>query len=682
MYCRTEKGCRQEQGTEIAVSKKKGGEILKATPILTEDANTPPRKRSNSNHSTMSSPSTTTFNPYSSHSPRVQIPQSYIIERTRSSPCIIDASPKVNFYAKRTVGTNHGGHHISQLTPVTRNTTRGTATVQNANATKIGTAGMTSADLSVPNTLHKPPVVGYRHVQKLEPLNHRNSGSYSNRPTSKSNHQIIRPRGVSCIWTKGPTQRTVSLPSDQSRPISPPSMFSLRATSIVTPSASGSATVATNVTGSKTKLSSSSQTSNQLNPKTRPRFESPQNRFSFPVNLDTRVKLDRNSYSLPHPAYNNDDDDYEGDGTTTTAAKQQLQQQQQEHSSPESMIGTPQPRSPDEEVEKSLFIPYQPSRDSSLASFGVVPEELDDIFLPLRTTNKLRRSSEDKVVYVGGGGGKGKIGYRRGSIDDEEEDTYTHISDSQSSATSIPSIRMAVNIRSSTQDSMTTVEGVEEEEEGNSYINSTFDDDDDDLSTAVVASKESLEELDTLFNNGLNFTTAATATKVKVSTTGEGTKYVETKKKVNRIRHMSPQKEEEVYQWLRTLEVDKDNNDYFAEAASSKFLTGKMNNNISDRFYNREQQYERIEREVIQDIQESEGDEQKREHGHEQPKEALKEAQLENNPKEALKRNNIKSSSNNVVMGRNIGLFDRNKNVMNRSAKGRNSGFKVSGLYR
>ena len=118
-------------------------------------------------------------------------------------------------------------------------------------------------------------------------------------------------------------------------------------------------------------------------------------------------------------------------------------------------------------------------------------------------------------------------------MDDEEEDSFTHISDSQSSATSIPSIRMAVNIRSSTQDSMTTVEGVEEEEEGNSYINSTFDDDDDDLSTAVVASKESLEELDTLFNNGLNFTTAATATKVKVSTTGEGTKYVETKKKVN-----------------------------------------------------------------------------------------------------------------------------------------------------
>ena len=218
-------------------------------------------------------------------------------------------------------------------------------------------------------------------------------------------------------------------------------------------------------------------------------------------------------------------------------------------------------------------------------------------------------------------------------MDDEEEDSFTHISDSQSSATSIPSIRMAVNIRSSTQDSMTTVEGVEEEEEGNSYINSTFDDDDDDLSTAVVASKESLEELDTLFNKGLNFTTAATATKVKVSTTGEGTKYVETKKKVNRIRHMSPQKEEEVYQWLRTLEVDKDNNDYFAEAASSKFLTGNMNNNISDRFYIREQQYERIEREVIQDIQESEEDEQEHEQGHEQPKEVLKEAQLENNLK-------------------------------------------------
>ena len=101
MYCRTEKDCRQEQGTEIAVSKKEGREIFKATPLLTEDANKPPRKRSNSNHSTMSSPSTTTVYSYASHSPRVQIPQSYIIERTRSLPCLIDDSPKVNFYAKR-----------------------------------------------------------------------------------------------------------------------------------------------------------------------------------------------------------------------------------------------------------------------------------------------------------------------------------------------------------------------------------------------------------------------------------------------------------------------------------------------------------------------------------------------------------------------------------------------------
>ena len=315
-------GQEQEQCKVISLPKKKGGEIFKPSPILTEEHNTPPRKRSNSNHSSVSSPSTSNIYPYSSHSPRVQIPQSYIIERTQSSPCIIDASPKVKSYAKRTIVTNHSGqnmqgpNHISQLTPVTRNTTRGTATVRNSNATKIGATGRTNADLSVPNTLHKPPssknVVGYKHGQRMEPANHRNSGSYSNHSTSNPNYQIIRPRSVSCIWTKPSTQRAASLPSDYNRPISPPSISSHRSTSIVTPTASGSTATTTNITGLKTKLSSSSsKTSHQLNPKTRPRFESPQTRFSFPVNLDSRVKLDRNSYSLPHPVYKNHVDEYD-----------------------------------------------------------------------------------------------------------------------------------------------------------------------------------------------------------------------------------------------------------------------------------------------------------------------------------------------------------------------------------
>jgi hypothetical protein len=38
---------------------------------------------------------------------------------------------------------------------------------------------------------------------------------------------------------------------------------------------------------------------------------------------------------------------------------------------------------------------------------------------------------------------------------------------------------------------------------------------------------------------------------------------------------LTPEKERQVYEWLHSLEVEKDNNDFVAEAASSKFLTGK-----------------------------------------------------------------------------------------------------------
>ena len=41
-------------------------------------------------------------------------------------------------------------------------------------------------------------------------------------------------------------------------------------------------------------------------------------------------------------------------------------------------------------------------------------------------------------------------------------------------------------------------------------------------------------------------------------------------------RYMSPEKEREVFDWLHSLKIDEDNNDFIAEAASSKFLTGKL----------------------------------------------------------------------------------------------------------
>lgn len=55
------------------------------------------------------------------------------------------------------------------------------------------------------------------------------------------------------------------------------------------------------------------------------------------------------------------------------------------------------------------------------------------------------------------------------------------------------------------------------------------------------------------------------------------TTHVQRTEEPRRSRAMSPEKEREVFDWLHSLEVDKDNNEYVAEAASSKFLTGKIN---------------------------------------------------------------------------------------------------------
>jgi hypothetical protein len=117
-----------------------------------------------------------------------------------------------------------------------------------------------------------------------------------------------------------------------------------------------------------------------------------------------------------------------------------------------------------------------------------VPDDLDNIFLPIHTSNKFRPTSKDKVVFVGaerGGFGVNcnntKIHKSKPRIDDDshvdidndshvndnmddtstshngssthigvdDEDSFTHISDSQSGI-SIPSIQMAVQIHSST----------------------------------------------------------------------------------------------------------------------------------------------------------------------------------------------------------------------------------------
>jgi hypothetical protein len=148
-------------------------------------------------------------------------------------------------------------------------------------------------------------------------------------------------------------------------------------------------------------------------------------RFSSP--LDARVKLDRNHYSFDTQPYPNHPSTSNNNNIASTA----LQSLQSLQSSPESVsVGSPQPSSPN---FNPLIIPYQPSRNSSLASFGVVLDDLDDIFLPIHSSNKFRRTSKDKVVFVGaerGGFGANcnntKIYRSKPCIDDDDSNVDDH----------------------------------------------------------------------------------------------------------------------------------------------------------------------------------------------------------------------------------------------------------------
>lgn len=121
-------------------------------------------------------------------------------------------------------------------------------------------------------------------------------------------------------------------------------------------------------------------------------------------------------------------------------------------------------------------------------------------------------------------------------------------------------------------------------------------------------------------------------------------------------------KEKQVYEWLRTLEVDRDNNEFVAEAASSKFLTGKLDGGGSgaERFFAALDTHPKIEKEVV-----PEGERQ-------QPPPQLSQ---NNHNDSSANRANTKSTS---VMGRNVSVYDRSKS---RNGKGMGA-FKVSGLYR
>jgi hypothetical protein len=155
--------------------------------------------------------------------------------------------------------------------------------------------------------------------------------------------------------------------------------------------------------------------------------------------------------------------------------------------------------------------PYQPSRDDDLAHFGVQEESADSIFLA-----------------------------PRGVLCDESMDQSDSFDETE---TSIPSIHLAHRL--STQESYSTRDSsfsMEEGDEVNQEMTITEDQE------VIIESK---------------FRSSSCPQPVRPSNS------------VHKSRMLTPEKERQVYEWLHSLEVEKDNNDFVAEAASSKFLTGK-----------------------------------------------------------------------------------------------------------
>jgi len=611
-------------------------------------ARTPPRRETIHNNY-----------PYSSVSPRV--PQSYIIGRTQSSPSIIDASPKLKLSPKpgsisistsSRIQNHQHQHHPAQLTPVARNTS---ATITTTKPFTQNTNDNAANNNTNANKLNKDEKIQYLSVPEQ-------GGS---KRGEGSNSSMIRPRR-----TTAPTISTSS-ESNESRPISPPTWLSHRASAAPTSTSARNAPALASIpsSGSSPHSSTSSPSSSKENADVDlEHFSTNQGRERergfeqlkdepkrFPSPLNQGVRLDRNHHSFP------------------CKYQHQHQPRHRHQSSPESIFGsnTPQPRSPPNEgpgakgsldtglnaglslgvgemdnessLEELLIAqPYQPSRNSSLASFGVVSDELDDIFLPMRR----HRSSKSKSSKLRRSNGFGD------SDDEDVDDSFTQVSDSQSSTsfTSFPSIRLGVRIRSSTQDSVTTVEGC-----------STFDDED----SLVFQHQDGSLYLGAGGSVGGGRGGAASAEK----------------KKKNHGRRLSSHEEKQVYDWLRGLEVDKDNNEYVAEAASSKFLTGKMNNideytmdNTHGRFVTSPDFVSRVEQ--VKD------GEQKVE-GNDENNVDMKEKKDSSRDPSSVRT--VKSSSNNIVMGRNVCAFDRNRrstSSIKNNTKGKPSTFKVSGLYR
>lgn len=214
---------------------------------------------------------------------------------------------------------------------------------------------------------------------------------------------------------------------------------------------------------------------------------------------------------------------------------------------------------------QEYMIPYQPSRDSSLASFGVVTEDVGGIFLAPRRRRKQRQPAPPK----------------RGDYEEEDGDESMDMNmwdtsgrtggddDGSIASSSIPSIRMAIRLTDSSS--------ISYNDDNISLGMDSYLDREDDMDYQHYLERQ---DHHVPFRQSMPRPLEMAVTPSPPRRSGRS--FFDNgmvSSKSNRGGEASGQDEVQqmrngALEWLKTVEVGR-NNQYVAEAASSKFLTGK-----------------------------------------------------------------------------------------------------------
>lgn len=494
-------------------------------------------------------------------SPRVTTAPVYMFARTQSSPSVIDVSPKPTTQKRSKMNvtpsppslfdtaaghlntnTTTTTHNKYELTPVTRNTSDCVETDVSTDQSDINIAS-----LSVPE------------ATSLRGSSSSSSSRGANGIPSNTGRMSIRPRN----------NLTHIRQTQHSRPISPPSLATFRASSVDSGMPAGADTSSssdisrprtTTNDGSffpvmaASTLSRSEDTSDgeytdgdsdfaNLNsfgappsplpvtaPPAPPVLLNEATRYPSPL---AKVQLDRNCHSFeskneyrrrctePHspPITNNEDD---------------LQDQEQECLTPD-------------ELGKVMVEPYQPSRDASLASFGVAPDDVNDIFLSSQHDHRrayMSNSSNQQQPITS------SMFYLSNDLSDDR------------SQASIPSIHMARQL--STQSSVYSM-----------YTNPHYDDDEDSLCMITEQQQNHHPTNSNIsFPNHPDQNTNPNHVNLVVPSP-QAFNFDSTSSSSSLSSTQQPKKQkrkkfqQQAIEWLNTVKAD---NEIVAEAASSKFL--------------------------------------------------------------------------------------------------------------